>query len=442
LRVGAMLDEVRAAVIKQRSPKTSTGVRLCKLPNPNEVFCPCLSIVVYCDRGMLCLRYNGTYVNAPNFDPHLAWNALHDALVWCDATRRRYDDAEEPSKPGADWSEPGWIREDAFEVILIINILPDGRLHFKLKTPMYIPWPRFVLRLALGEATDALASYYSCLLAKANDQPLLYLEDGHFGMFLEIGFLGEDKGWPKELAEHWCADIVEGPVAQFEMLMAVDKPKEEMLSVKDAIQEVKRYRENGRMRRPGYAVVNGNEFIIPQYTDEVGDVSMPKSKGKKKNKKKKKKKKSKGESKPLEDEDAGSSSSESPAPPEPATFTSLPSDILEEIADYFQNRDLYVWDRREQGMETLSALSMVCKRFRLVFQPMLFRKVIVRDSADVVSPLQSRSWAMRAINMLRQAMLYEILNGGPGMVFKEMPEDADEETQFLVRLYVSLNTAV
>jgi hypothetical protein len=233
---------------------------------------------------------------------------------------------------------------------------------------------------------------------------------------------------------------VEGPVAQFEMVMAVNKSKEDMLSVKDAIQEIKRYRESGRMRRPSYAVVNSNELIVPQYFDEMGDGSLSKSKGKKKNNKKKKKK-SKGESKPLEDEDGRSSSSASPPPPEPTTFTSLPSDILEEIADYFQNRDLYVRDRCKQGLETLNALSRVCKCFRLVFQPMLFRKVIVRDSADVVSPLRSRSWVMRSIDMLRQEMLYEILNGGPEMVFREMPSDADEETQFLVRVYVSFNTA-
>ncbi|EIN04291.1 hypothetical protein PUNSTDRAFT_138686 [Punctularia strigosozonata HHB-11173 SS5] len=93
---------------------------------------------------------------------------------------------------------------------------------------------------------------------------------------------------------------------------------------------------------------------------------------------------------------------------------SLPFDILEELCAYFVPSDASIPPTPAE-LKALRCLSETCKRFRFIFQPKVFRYLVVKTERQVEG-------------------IYEVLNGSCGLVFKPMPEDADEVTRELYKI--------
>jgi hypothetical protein len=326
------------------------------LPESSRILRPVLSVIVYCDRGTLHVRYNGTHVASPAFDPIASWNALHLALGWCDHVSRKYSSARRPPSPAAEEEveveeeEIGWTREEEFEILLNFSFMPDSRMAYSLGDwDADIPWPNVAMRAALGEMRDALEMYYHALLSTTRDPTLSRTQKGYHASFLKIKYAGGDDGYSMESAEQRAAELIEGSAGWEALQLYGRKPgKEALLTVEDA----KRRVESLLMVDRDAQSSSNSDFTHFPWSDT-------------------------GENKVSSDPNIIT------ALP-PLSFVSLPLDILAEISGHIQSRDLYA-PVDQSAKNTLGVLSLVCRRFQLVFQPLLFRDLVVRTHGAVVS---------------------------------------------------------
>jgi hypothetical protein len=172
----------------------------------------------------------------------------------------------------------------------------------------------------------ALKRYRTALLAKAAGGSAPSVGKGLLTVLMELGYVGAESEGAAVRAESLAAGLMEGSEGHARMFLTGEPaPPEGLLSEKEARAAALKY--------------IGREQAAP-----------------------------------------------APAPPtrEPLNLASLPVDILEEIADYFLSRNLFA-PVSPAGRRDVGLLSLVCRRFRLVFQPMVFRVLTVSNERHAAS---------------------------------------------------------
>ncbi|EIN03850.1 hypothetical protein PUNSTDRAFT_47864 [Punctularia strigosozonata HHB-11173 SS5] len=97
-----------------------------------------------------------------------------------------------------------------------------------------------------------------------------------------------------------------------------------------------------------------------------------------------------------------------------ANITTLPFEVLDEISSQLMNKDPFEAEDKAE-VKDIRAMSETCKLFKLVFQPLVFRKITVRDQEQVEN-------------------LYWTLNGSHCYVFAPPPTDVDERARKLLSI--------